>query len=887
MQKQLEQLFNSLESLNKSLRRKQSFTAAFCASIGHLLRELNWNSAFVQFKFKHNPHSFWITQKGSRKTAFQPNLYSCFQKEQTKDLTSIEEWPGSLPRSFKKQEITNILALRIKSGSPSPIQIHFFNPQENNPEFYAGLRAFLEMICTLAYRDDFEYRLLKIQRDLNALLQQDHQTLEPVDLIALACPIISRFFQAERTTFFVFDERENRLQSIYAEGPTPLKILLDVGEGLVGACFQSLTPSYTNTPYAKRSFQKKYDRTTGFTTRSSLVTPLFMGDKPFGVLQILNRADGFRQENLEEIKAIAKTLAGHLNFYQFTRGGASARSELESLLQTIPEVLYRLDVDGHFGFLSQEVLKWGYFREDLLGKHFSNILHPDDVDRVSRDRVLPLYAGKITGQKGAPELFDERRSGKRGTKKVRLRIIPGPHIKYDEIYPGVHEDEEKVFHAEVNASGFWEKDPSGQSYFAGTMGLISDVTERFFAEKRLKSTQNELIRAERFAGLGTLSAGIAHDFNNILAAIGLSADVSKMLLCENDSREQLEETLDTIGEYVKKASDLTSRLLALGRSNISKVEPTRIVDIIQDATQIIRNQLDSKGISLQTIIRPEVPLCLLDRGQLRDVLINLITNSMHSLAERTRQEGHSKRPLNIKIETRKKNQNLILIVEDNGIGIDPKILSRIFDPFFTTKNRDSRKGTGLGLAMVFSIVKSHGGNIHVDSKIHRKNSKKESSSGTTITIELPIKVADEMPIKIDSKITPLKFSKESLIYVVDDEQSLLDLMSVVLSSAGFSNIKSFSNGTEALEEFEEETTPPRVIITDVVMPPLDGLGLCKEVKKLNSEPQPTFIITSGKLSEDVQEEFQSLGVRYFLKKPCSKDDILNSLREALFEGEAL
>ncbi|MBT3784493.1 GAF domain-containing protein, partial [bacterium] len=440
-----------------------------------------------------------------------------------------------------------------------------------------------------------ESRLLEIQNELNLLLQQDQEALEPVDLIARSCPIISRFFNAERTTFFVYDEKEGRLQSIYAEGPTPLKIILSLGEGLVGACFSSLKSSYTNTPYSKQDFQKKYDRRTGFKTHSSLVTPLYMGERPFGVLQVLNREDGFNGDNLKEVESVAKTLTSHLNFYQFIRGGAAARSELESLLQTIPEVLYRLDQDGNFGFLSQEVLKWGYFREELMGQHFSIILHPEDAPRVSRESVLPLYAGKITGQQGAPGLFDERRSGKRGSKRLRIRILPGPHINYEELFPGVREEEDKAFFVEVNASGFWEKDPSGQAYFAGTMGIITDVTERHFAEQRLKATQQELIQAERFAGLGTLSAGIAHDFNNILAAIGLSADVSRALLKEGQVGDQLDDTIKTIAEYVKKAADLTSRLLALGRSNISKVESSNISDIIQDATGVILNQLENKG----------------------------------------------------------------------------------------------------------------------------------------------------------------------------------------------------------------------------------------------------------------------------------------------------
>ena len=797
----------------------------------------------------------------------------------------MDEWPGIPLKFLGKSPPTRAFRLLFKTNFRATIQVFFFGEELEDQTLQENVESFLKLIFSMVNRNDFENRLLKVKNELYSLLQRDDLNLKPAELIAFACPIISNFFNAERTTFFVYNEKDSKLQSIHAQGPTPLKIELKVGEGLVGACFQSLQSFYTNMPYAKREFQKKYDRESGFVTRSSLVAPLYNGSTPFGVLQVLNRNGGFTPENLAEIEIIAKTLTGHLNFYQFTRGEDSAKSELESLLQTIPEVLYRLDLDGNFGFISQEVLKWGYFREELIGKHFSHIIHPDDIDRVSRDKVLPIYAGKVTGQKGAPGLFDERRSGKRGTKRVYLRIIPGPHINYKEIYPGLHRHEEEVFHAEVNASGFWEKDPSGQSYFAGTMGLITDVTERFFAEKRLKSTQNDLIRAERFAGLGTLSAGIAHDFNNILAAISLSADVSMMLMHESNPQDRLKETLSTIGEYVEKASDLTSRLLVLGSSNISKVGPAKMIDIVQDATQIIKNQLETKGISLNQRIEPNLPICLLDHGQLRDALINLITNSMHSIMEKMAQKELPSSSRYIRIETRKNDQELFLIVEDNGTGIDPKILPRIFDPLFTTKNRDSRKGTGLGLSMVYSVVQSHGGSIHVDSKHSSEKKTEENTSGTVITIRLPIQEVEEAEEDIGIGELPLEVSKQSLIYVVDDEQALLELTVLILNGAGFTNIKTFTNGMEALEELLTEENPPLVILTDVVMPPLDGLGLCKETAKVNLNHPPKFIVMSGRLSDEVEAQFRKLGVIHFLKKPCTKNDILNRLSIVLREQD--
>ena len=417
MQTKLGSLFSSIPSLTSILSNKDSFPASFNASIKHTLTHLGWSGAFVQYEFKHNPQSYWITSSKTRRVAVQRQISKLAKLEAGRELFNMDNWPGSSASLLGEPAPSQAYRLFFKTKFRASIQIFFFGEDLGDENLQENVQSFLELIFKLVNRNDFENRLMKVKNKLYMLLQRDHLKLRPAELIALTCPIISSFFNAERTTFFVYNDKNSKLQSIHAEGPTPLKIELNVGEGLVGSCFQTLKSSYTNMPYSRREFQKRYDRASGFITQSSLVTPLYKGSTPFGVLQILNRKTGFAPENVEEIEIIAKTLTGHLNFYEFTRGEDSARSELEALLQTIPEVLYRLDLEGNFGFISQEVLKWGYFREDLIGKHFSDIIHPEDVDRVSRDKVLPIYAGKVTGQKGAPGLFDERRGGKRGTKR--------------------------------------------------------------------------------------------------------------------------------------------------------------------------------------------------------------------------------------------------------------------------------------------------------------------------------------------------------------------------------------------------------------------------------------------------------------------------------------
>ena len=731
-----------------------------------------------------------------------------------------------------------------------------------------------------------DLELLETRYKLNSLLQEDIDSLKPTHLIANSCPIISQFFKAERTTFFAYNSGDNKLHSIHAQKLTKgTDITLETDQGLVGTCYSSLKTFYSNDPYQREDFFRNVDQSSGFKTKNALVTPLVVGDSTFGVLQVLNKKGGFTREDVKNIKLIAISLASHLNTYRFMKGSSAAQVELESLLETIPEVLYRLDDEGLFQFVSQDILKWGYFREELVGTHFSEIIHSEDLRQVARDWVLPNYIGKVTGDKGAPGLFDERRSGKRGTKRVKIRIKPGPHIVYDDLYPGLSDESEKVFYTEVNASGYWINDFSSRPAFVGTIGIISDVTERHFAEKRLESAQQNLIRAERFAGLGTLAAGIAHDFNNILTAIGLSSDICHALISSGQSGDDLLFNLNTISDYVQKASDLTGRLLSLGRSNVPKIEPTTIEQIFEEALGIMQHQLASKGIGLVSDIIGDIPPCMLDKGQLRDVIINLATNSMHSMEEKLIENPGFHGSMNLSILATRVDSNIIIKVSDTGLGIDEETLPRMFDPFFTTKNRDSRKGTGLGLAMVFSVVKNHGGYIEVEtitnSSIKRMKNPSIHQTGTTITMTIPINVAQQLDFDIiDDQISPPVFT-DAEIYVVDDERSIVDLITTILRSVGYHNIHSYYNGTEVLGAIRTKRHLPHLIITDVQMPPLDGVNLVQAITFEFPERCPKFIVISGKLSTEYVSEFEKLGVNRFIKKPCKSKELLNHVNQSL------
>ncbi|PCJ17882.1 MAG: hypothetical protein COB02_12505 [Candidatus Cloacimonadota bacterium] len=752
--------------------------------------------------------------------------------------------------------------------------------------------SFLELLLkalenqTLYLSLQNETNTLNAQKKLNDLIKSINPSKE-LDFIEKSCPLVSEFLNAERTTFYIYNEENNTLEDLWAEGlGRTLDINLKPGEGLVGSCYAQRKPLFTNHPYENKSFEKKIDEQSGYKTKSILVSPIFRDQEVLGVLQILNKKSpqGFGDLDLQAIQVVADTLSSHISLYSMICSHFSSKIELDSILENMPDVVYKLDEEGCFTFITEEVSKWGYHQEDLLGKHYSNLLHEEDYFKVSRDHVLPNYVGVVTGDKGAPGLFDERRQGDRATKKSRVRIRSG---KRTTLITPLNKSN-NIFYAEVNAGGFWIKDHRFRQKFLGTIGIIRDITSKQVTEEKLQETQDELIQAEKIAGLGTLAAGIAHDFNNILTAINFSTDISLLLLDKEQNSTNnkiLKQKLNQIQDNVSKASDLTSRLFSLGKSDGSKLEMIAIDEIIRDALSIIHDQLIQKKIKLTLDLDPSIPSSRMDKVQIRDVIVNLITNSMHSMQELCKTNNSSLNDMEMKISSSFLDRNIILKFKDSGTGIAKEILPKIFDPFFTTKNRDSKKGTGLGLAMVFSVVQNHGGKVTIDTITQetiqnvRDSFRDDLTTGTTFTLKIPLeqrRVRKKLPeIKIDNK------SSKANIYIVDDESFILDHLESILKEANFPRVSRYSNGSSVVEALEHAKNPPHIIFTDVHMPPLDGLALAKLIYRIPQEKRPKIIAVSGKLTPDSIQEFKKLGVLHFIHKPFTKEQILEALHESL------
>ena len=416
------------------------------------------------------------------------------------------------------------------------------------------------------------------------------------------------------------------------------------------------------------------------------------------------------------------------------------------------------------------------------------------------------------------------------------------------------------YEAEVTASPIRDKRGNIINY----VSIHRDITH----ERKL---EKELRQAQKMEAIGTLAAGIAHDFNNILTAI---AGFTQMALFkipgDNPGRHDLERVLASSS----RAADLVRQILSFSRQSEQGRKPVRLAPIIDEVMKLLRSSLPTTiDIRRQDTVRPGRDKVVADPTQLHQVLMNLCTNAAHAM----RAGGGilsielAETEIDVSFVTRYRNLTpgpyLRLTVSDTGHGIDPAVMERIFDPYFTTKEQG--EGTGMGLAMVQGIVKSHGGAITVYSEV---------GQGTTFQVFLPIIAgADEQATAVPE---PPPRGNERILFV-DDEEVLIELGRDMLESLGY-RVTAIRASLEALSVFRERPAGFDLLITDLTMPGLTGRMLAREV--LAVRPDMPVILCTG-FSESIRGTPAKDGIRAVLTKPYQLAVLAKTVRRILDGGE--
>lgn len=373
--------------------------------------------------------------------------------------------------------------------------------------------------------------------------------------------------------------------------------------------------------------------------------------------------------------------------------------------------------------------------------------------------------------------------------------------------------------------------------------VIEDTTEH-------KIREGQYFQAQRLESLGQLAGGVAHDFNNILSIIDGYARIGKKSVADNAETQSY---FDRISQAVQRGSSLTTRLLTFGRHKIIKEGIVDLGQLVQDQESLLRRLIDA-SISLN-IITEENVFVATPPDNICQILLNLCINSRDAMPD-----GGT-----LLIESGKtRNARAFLKVSDTGQGIPPEIKAKIFDPFFTTK--DQGKGTGLGLSMVYGLVKDMKGEIDVSSHV---------GEGATFTIALPLSEKPAASQKTTEDGNGKVHLEGFTAMIAEDEPALLDLVSDMLEDMGVKVIKA-SNGNEALMLQDEYEGDIDFLLTDVVMPELNGVKLAELFESVRPESKVMFM--SGYPANGQMARVSLPDNAFFMSKPIDFQKLGEVLR---------
>ncbi len=381
----------------------------------------------------------------------------------------------------------------------------------------------------------------------------------------------------------------------------------------------------------------------------------------------------------------------------------------------------------------------------------------------------------------------------------------------------------------------------------------------------------QLLQAQKMESLGTLAAGIAHDFNNLLNIIqGHTFNLRDY----GAVNEDIGQSLTVINETIARGSALVQQLLTVGRKSASAKWELVNTNFLIKRLIALMTQTFPKTIELSCACEPDLPPIEADKNQIEQALLNLCVNARDAMpgGGRLTLKTQAVDGATLQHLGEAKGQYVCIEVTDTGIGMDESIRKRVFEPFFTTK--DTGQGTGLGLSVVFGIVRNHNGLIDVES---------QPMSGATFRLYFPVApaevIADEPGAKPDAHATP-RADAVATILVAEDEANMLSLLEKILLRRGYKVLKA-TNGQTALELYQHHKEKIDVVLLDMGLPKISGRDVLHKIR--NENPVMKVIVTSGYMEPEMKLEFDPAQVR-FLHKPYTPDDVFKILQSLIETG---
>lgn len=403
--------------------------------------------------------------------------------------------------------------------------------------------------------------------------------------------------------------------------------------------------------------------------------------------------------------------------------------------------------------------------------------------------------------------------------------------------------------------------------FKAADGTLTGIIEDFRDITKRQNLEAQIRQAQKMESIGTMAGGIAHDFNNLLGGMLGYASIIKMNLKPTDTIYKYVELIEKAGE---RAATLTNQLLAFSRKGKYEIAPVNINDSIRNVLDILKSTTN-KNIEISCSIADNIPCIAGDPTQIEQTIMNICVNAADAMPNGGK----------LQIETElicldkafsdthpgaKPGNYIHITISDTGHGMDKETLPRIFEPFFTTKDKD--KGTGLGMSMVYGIVKNHGGYINVYS---------EPGKGSLFNIYFP--PLTKKLVEKEAKIIAETAEKgQETILVIDDEEIIRTMLQDLLEALGYTVLLA-TDGEDALKIYQDRRDEIDLVIIDMIMPKMDGKETYLKLKKIN--PDIKAILASGFSEDAVVQEILYAGINSFIHKPFTVAELSKKIREVL------
>ena len=631
----------------------------------------------------------------------------------------------------------------------------------------------------------------------------------------------------------------------FADGTRSERADIARGVGLGGIAWQTASPVRTGDRRTDpRLVGAAVARGRASDLRAMIVVPMVIGGEVEGLLYVGNwsdktfepRHEGILQRLADQAAIVlqnARLFADEQSARASAQAAAQALRESEAVLQRALEVGQIGSWTGGIGpdsdlQWSHEVCRiFGVDPATLTGTKadFAARVHPDDLPKIAAAR-------EAAAANGHPLRIDHR------------IIRPDGTVRW------LHERADII------------RDAVGTP--VRLIGVVQDITERKQAEDALKAAEEQLRQSQKMEAIGRLAGGVAHDFNNLLSVITGRSE----LLLRRQLADAVERDVDLIHKAAERAAGLTRQLLAFSRKQILQPKVIDLNAVVANMGKMLRRVI-GEDVDLVTVARPGIARVYADPGQIEQVVLNLAVNARDAmpgggrLTIETAQLVLDGEQLTTHPGVRP-GRHVMLAVTDSGVGMEPAVRERIFEPFFTTK--EVGKGTGLGLSMVYGIVQQSGGTIQVYS---------EPGHGTTFKIYLP--GVDEPAEQSPRPEAPPRRGTETVL-VCEDEPAVRELAREVLEDYGYTVLEA-RDGREALDVAASHAGPIELLVTDVVMPRMNGSELAA---RLTTERPLRVVYMSGYTETSMMRDGAAGGT--FLQKPFSPLVLARTVRAVLDGG---